>query len=257
MTYDDLDAKVRQQRQEPLHQLAARLMGDEEWDEEAFRESVSGTLSAGAFKLVIAIDEMDPGLSRIIKYVSDQSQGKLVIFGLEMRYHKQGEIEAIIPSIANRVSPDARGAQQRKRDWNADQFRAELHRGDDHRAQVAALDLLDFAEANEDGLNWGQSPNYGSLGYRVSLGGKVISLFTLYTTGDIALNLNSLHGKVPEETFNSFVEQISMIPGFESVHEYIHRYPQYKIAQTLSEESARQAFKQTVLELKSRLRSPT
>ena len=100
-SYDDLNERVRAGHDRDLQDVMRETVGDDQWDEEQFQTGVAGTLSAGTFRLVVAIDEMDPDLARILTYVSLRSGGSLRIFGLEMRYHKEDGIEVIIPHIAN------------------------------------------------------------------------------------------------------------------------------------------------------------
>ena len=161
MSYDDLDERCRKDRERSLHELMQQKAAPKTWDEEQFRTSVTGTLSSGAFKLVIAIDEMDSDLARILHYISSQSRSGLKIFGLEMGYHKQGNVEAIIPHIANPPSPGDIGGDSRWREWDADQYRDELTKLDDERVRWALADLLDFVLGNSVKMYWGRSQSYG------------------------------------------------------------------------------------------------
>ena len=189
MSYDDLNERCRKDHQGSLNELMQEKVPPEEWNEEQFLASVTGTLSAGTFKLVIATDVMDSDLERILHYISSHSGGSLKIFGLEMRYHKQDDIEAIIPHIANPVSVVERSVSSSWRHWDPEQFRSELDRLDDVSVRDAASDLLEFAIKNAADRYWGRSQDYGSSGYGIRRpDGRIMSLITCYTSGTFYLN---------------------------------------------------------------------
>jgi hypothetical protein len=251
LTYDDLDARVRGEHQRLLHTIMEENVLAEQWDEDQFRSGVAETLVAGTFKLVIAIDDMDADLARILHYIS--SQGALRIFGLEMRYHKQGDVEVIIPHISNPVGLSESEATSRWRVWTANDFRAEIAKLEDDRVRNAASDMLDFALSNSAGLNWGRAQAYGTFGYRVRVAEKPISLFTYYTSGTIYVNLSTLRSKAPPAMFEQFVGSVARLPGFERIAGNLDGYPQFQTRNTLVEDTTRTRFKDTVLVLQKKL----
>jgi hypothetical protein len=252
LSYDDLDARVAREHKRPLHQMMEERVPAEEWDQDQFQIAVSGTLASGRFKLVIAIDEMDPDLARILHYVS--SQGKLSIFGLELRYHKQDDVEVIIPHIANPVELGAAKSTSPGRVWDAEDFRAELSKLGDDRVRVAVTDMLEFALNNAMGMYWGRAETYGTFGYRASVGNTSISMVTYYTTGTFYINLGTLHAKAPPDAFRKFVESLAKLGGFEKVHENLDGWPQFQTRDTLMDESSRTEFKEAMLALQGSMR---
>lgn len=249
LSYDDLDTRVVKEHEHQLHELMEERVPAEKWDEDQFRMAVSNTLSSGSFKLVIAIDKMDPDLARILHYVS--SQGKLRIFGLELRYHKRDDVEVIIPYIANpiEVGPVTNG-----RVWNAKDFRAELDNLEDEKVRAAAVDILDFALDNPDGMKWGWAEAYGAFGFRANAAGTWISVFTYATTGVLSVNLNTLQAKSSPAAFEMFVDSIANLRGFEKLHVGLGGLPQFQTSNTLRDESTRAGFKKAVLALQASLR---
>jgi hypothetical protein len=245
LSYDDLDKRVHRVHTRPLNEVMREKVKDDLWNEERFVDDVSETLAAGGIGLVIAIDEMDPDLERIVRYISDRSGGSLRIFGLEMRYHRQGTVEVIIPHIANPIGTGE--AETRWRLWNPEQFRKDLSRINDERTRAAAEDILDFALKNPDELYWGRAQGYGSFGYPVTVGGTKISLFTYYTGGTLLLNLETLKSKAADRVFERFVESIAALRGFERLTNDAGGSPQFQTRDTLANESVRTAFKKAVL----------
>ena len=216
MSYEQLDARCRDSRKSALHELMQQQVPADQWDEDQFRADVVGTLNAGTFGLVIAIDEMDTDLARILQYVSSRSHGTLRIFGLEMRYYKQGDVEAIVPYIANPNEPTPNGGDGGWRSWGPDQLRNELNQLDDDSVRDTTLDILKFALENSDVMYWGRSQHYGSFGYGITRpDGKRLSLFTCYTYGPFYLNLGTLWDKIPVDVCENFVGELKNLKGFE------------------------------------------
>ena len=251
MSYDALDARCREVQQAGLHEIMQKNVQADQWDEDRFRQDVTDTLRAGRFRLVIAIDEMDPDLARILDYMSSQSRGTLHIFGLEMRYHKTHALEAVVPHIANPLTEGPLPSPQ----WDADRFRNELQRINDEQVRTAALDMVDFALHN-DSLSWGHDQGKGSFGYRIRPGGKPISLFSYYTDGTIYLNLGNLQKKVAPEVFNQFVESVAALRGFERAKTSSSGWPSFQTRDTLVDGSNRERFKEAVENLKRAISNP-
>ena len=252
MSYDDLDTRVEKEHKRKLHEEMEERVQDEDWDEQEFRDAVKETLTLGNFKLVIAIDEMDTDLARILHYVP--TQGELRIFGLELRYQRQDDVEVIIPHIANPIDVAAARSATSGQQWDADSYRAELGKIGDERVRAAASELLRFGEDNAETLSWGWSRTYGSFGYRIRVDGKQISLFNSYTTEDLYINLESLRGKTNPEVFDDFVDRLAALKGFEGIEAH-QKSPRFKFQHTVAAESTMAGFKEAVLELQSSLRA--
>lgn len=56
MSYEELDNRVRQRLGRSLSEAVTGAVADPDWDEEAFRQSLSTALAEGSFTLVIAVD---------------------------------------------------------------------------------------------------------------------------------------------------------------------------------------------------------
>ena len=254
MSYDDFDLRVRTVRQRPLHELMAEQVEDEQWDEQQFLDDTAGTLASGSFTLIIAIDQMDPDLERILRYVSSRSRGALSIFGLEMRYHRHEDVEIIIPHIANPIDQIEARNRREQRDWNPERFRDVVNRLEDDSMRGALVDILDFALSSSDVMFWGRAKDYGSFGYGLRMDdGKLISLFTYYTSGTFSVNLAALNTKAPPTVFETFVSRVAGLQGFDRVRANLTGWPQFQTRQTLLDESVRAEFKEAVLELRASL----
>jgi hypothetical protein len=246
MSYDDLNDRVAKEHNRPLHELMEERVPAEEWDEDQFRFALSETLASGGFTLAIAIDEMDTDLARILHYIP--TQGELRIFGLELRYHKQNDVEVIIPHIANPVDVAAARSTASGQQWDADSYKAELGRIGNEKVRAAAIELLRFGEENAESLSWGRSGAYGSFAYRIRADGKQMSLFNSYTTEDLYVNLEYLKRKASPELFEDFVNRLASLRGFGGIDAH-QKYPRFKFQDTLVVESTMAGFKEAVLAL--------
>ena len=255
LSYEKLDALVVRKYQIHLHELMEKRVPAEDWDENRFRRGVANTLRSGRFKLVIAIGEIDPHLARILRYVSSQgtSEGSLRIFGLELKYHKQDNIEAIIPHIVNPLGAVAAESTEERRDWGEDSFRAELAKIKEDGVRVAARDMLDFVLNQSDGFEWGRGKR-GSIFFKSSIEGQLVAVFYYRTDGVLSIDLNYLHPKVSIESFETFVESLANIRGFETVREKTN-WQEFETPDTIMDESARAEFKDAVLAFQSSLRT--
>lgn len=74
MDFDEFDLRVRQNTGHDLESLIKlATQEDFEFDSDKFGQTISEALITGSFSLVIAIDEMDEDLRRVLDYVSSRS----------------------------------------------------------------------------------------------------------------------------------------------------------------------------------------
>ena len=128
---------------------------------------------------------------------------------------------------------------------------AQLGRLDDDLVRAAALDVHAFALLNPDGLYWGHAQDYGSFGYRLRPEGRLMSLFTYYTTGTIYFNVGTLRSKVNSDLFERFMKSLAGLRGFERLGSAEGGYPQFQTRETLADQDVREGFKSAVLDLQS------
>jgi hypothetical protein len=87
----------------PFEQL--RSVAPEGWDEALCRDRASGNLERGAFRLLVAVDEVNDGLRRIIEYVNVQP-GALRLVALEFPFYTDGQTQVLVPeTYGDEMSP--------------------------------------------------------------------------------------------------------------------------------------------------------
>jgi hypothetical protein len=109
LPFEELDAAFIARAGEPVSAkigaLAREAGGD--FDEEPFRRTVSATLAAGRFRLVIAVDAITDELKRIVEYLDDHTVADVEVLALELGYAADGDVELLIPAVygADRLRP--------------------------------------------------------------------------------------------------------------------------------------------------------
>ena len=86
---------------------------DSRWDEGACREEVQRRLREGDFRLLIAVDEIDTGLERIVQYVNQRSAGGrgLTLVALSFARYRHRATEIIVPETYGAELADAAKGQ--------------------------------------------------------------------------------------------------------------------------------------------------
>lgn len=94
--FPELDAKWRSLNNIGL--LDAVLGADADPSErEELAADVGRTLAAGAFRLVLAVDELTAELRRTIAYLSSKLSSQVEVVGLEIGYAEHDEVQVIVP----------------------------------------------------------------------------------------------------------------------------------------------------------------
>lgn len=83
-------------------------------DKEQLRESIAETLRAGSFTLLIAVDEMNPELRKIISYLSSREEG-LALQALELETYRPPNSEVLVPHRHGAISVPATASSKKVR----------------------------------------------------------------------------------------------------------------------------------------------
>src|SRR5450755_4768696 len=86
--------------------LAASFDGTPDWDATTFREAVEANLETGAFRLVIAVDQITEELKRTIVYVNRHTTAELRLLALELRHAADGGVEILLPEVYGEESAE-------------------------------------------------------------------------------------------------------------------------------------------------------
>jgi hypothetical protein len=92
LSYEDLERAFAARGKD----LAASFDGVEAWEKTTFREAVEDGLKRGAFRLVIAVDEITDELKRTIVYVNRHTTAELQLLALELQYAADSGVEILV-----------------------------------------------------------------------------------------------------------------------------------------------------------------
>jgi hypothetical protein len=249
LTFEEFDAAFSRSARSSVAEAVAEVAGAG-WDEEAFRQGLAETLRAGAFTLVVAVDQITDELKRMIRFLNRRTSESFRVLALELAYRRDAEVEIIVPETFGEDSPAPTAGRRRR--WSRPDFVAVLDRTPPalrERAQRLLEELSGLATE----VRWGtgQSP---SATFLIPFGGTAHSLFSLYTSddgvGDFAVNFDFFHEHVPRELVVGLLDRVEEWPGgdvaFTPLRERgFNRRPGLKCAELLATDDAVDAVVET------------
>jgi hypothetical protein len=97
MSFHDLDARWRHRHPEGIGIIQS--LGAEEEEATAVEAALSENLRTGRFNIVLAVDEINDGLRRIVEFLNDRTAPDLSVVAIEMRYARHGDVEILVPTV--------------------------------------------------------------------------------------------------------------------------------------------------------------
>ncbi len=165
MSIDEFSARWADRAKKSLIDHVREVAGDVGLQLEAFEELLAHTLSAGAFRLVFAVDEITDELKRVVELLNGHTSGGLSVVALELGYVKEGELELLVPQTYGAElaeEADDRGDRPPARRWSRQAVTEALSSASETSRQVVSKLLKhadDHAAAWKGGT--GQSPSAG------------------------------------------------------------------------------------------------
>jgi len=75
------------------------------WEGEGFQEGLAARLEEGDFRLVIAVDEMNDELRRIIEFLNSRGDNSTQIYALELRQFEGDDVQLLVPDLLAPAAP--------------------------------------------------------------------------------------------------------------------------------------------------------
>ena len=251
MGYDDLNERIRKKWNSDLALLVKKHVKPGVWNEEAFRQGVASALASGFFNLIIAVDQIDDHLRRMIRYLNIAGRPEFRLAGLEMERFQTEIGEVLVPRI---YAPQVQTASSRgSTKWDDVRFYAACHESlSDEVVQVISA----LHEWGGKHFEYGSGEKYGSLNYYLWLGDKGYPrAFQVTDRGRLYINYGELPDSLGEEAIRRFQERLSEIPSFARLPSDLTRYPSIVIADSLvNVPQDVEQFKAAVEELERELR---
>ena len=227
--YDDLNERVRRASGSDLALLAEKGAGQGDWDEEKFRQGVASALDSGFFNLVIAVDEIDDHLHRMIRYLNLTGRPGFRLAGLEMERFESEIGEVLVPRIyAPQIPAPSQPAPSR---WDNARFYEACRNSLSEEAMEGIRDLHDWGGER---VQYGEGTEIGSLNYRLRLADKGYPWALQVTDrGKMGIKYGALRSSVGEEATRRFQEQLGKIPSFARLSGDLMKNPSLSIEDSL------------------------
>jgi hypothetical protein len=119
----------------------------------SLRDSLASNLKEGRFRIVLAVDRINPSLKRMIEYLNAMAGPATSVIAVEYSRLKQGPIEILMPHVYGQELAEVKSAQDRGdlTVWDADSFRSWLQEHDP--GNVEQFEFL-LATARSAGLEF-------------------------------------------------------------------------------------------------------
>lgn len=118
MSADQFDERWRSRNR-------ASLFSGEGFDDPVFRETVSANLADGRFRLVLAVDGINPALKRMVEYVNGITSAETSVIAVEYIRYRHGDVEVLTPRTYGDELSQAKVARQASvnRGWSQSDYR--------------------------------------------------------------------------------------------------------------------------------------
>lgn len=251
--YRALDERVKSKIGRPLAELVKEAAG-EEWNEEDFRQTIEHNLQSGSFVLIIAVDELNETLKRIIRFVNECSNSNYSLHALELKRFETNETEILIPRVHGMSVPQRKSGPSGKV-WTAEKFLEAVAENNPSRVAAVIQHLYDWSEETADSVQFGRGET-GSFTYYVhDREGKDLSIFTVRANGKVELKYALINERLGPDIAQEFHARLQQIPAYKVPAEFERKWPVISISEVFTSPHDIEQFKRTVLWLKEQAMS--
>lgn len=211
-----------------------------ELDEAELREAITANLKAGAFRLVVAVDEITAELRTIIEFLNDHTVETVQVLALELRYSRDEDVELLTPIVYGEEAAEKKAKGSTGVRWNEATFAAAMEK------MTSAEEAAFLARIIEHGQHHGHHLFYGSgvapgmsCYYAINDVPTSVWAIYLYNVGPrLALSLGSISSKVSEQRAWAWVGELRQDPALNAVlisltTDDVTKYPQLPVASLL------------------------
>lgn len=202
-------------KEKALEQLVQEKWGKE--FDSLYLSQLQSNIDTANMRLIIAADSIPSELRRMIEFLNNTS--KFEILGLEVALYsdeKDPENKYLIPTLLG-ASEQARGRKKISRSqWSEARFFEVVEESLSPEIIEKINKLFKFVnELTVRKPDWGTGKETGSLTAKLDIGGHLFSVFSIYTNGNISINIGWNHKRLAEvnkdisEKFRSEVSRIA------------------------------------------------
>jgi hypothetical protein len=231
-----------------IQSIAGRPVSSEsasEWNEAAFRENVRDSLVKGTFILIIVVDQINEELERIISFIGTCGTPAFSFHALAMQRFRSDDTEILVPHL---YGPSLPVKTNRER-WTEIRFFQKINNELDVQACEAIEGLYNWSKNTAHQVLFGTGKEVGSFTFYYSKAGKLVTVFSIYTNGNLSLNYGSLGGQIGKTIVEDFHKSIIAIPGFSSLAGDLDKYPSVRISDVIRQPDSVVRFTEAVKKL--------
>ncbi len=209
LDYAEFERRFNRSAQVPLLEAARRTVGEDDWDDEAFRRAVAATLAAGRFDLVIAVDAITEELKRIVRYLNEHTISEMRVLAFELAYAKEGDLEILVPALyGQEMKPSPSGPV-----WDESKLFATLAERCP-QGETAVRAIYEHAMARGAVLSWGRAP-LPAVTASFEVDGARARVWTCQTheTPNISVNFDWMREVVSLKRLSVLADRIGGLPG--------------------------------------------
>lgn len=254
MSYADMDQKNKLRTGKSLADFVRDEVNDPSWDEETFRTNIEEHLQEGNFILVIVVDEINENLTQIIRFLNACGNPKFSFAALEMRRFHSGSTEVLVPRVDGDYRPPSLRDPSERISWTKDLILTDAKAKLKSQALDIFLDLYKFIEEySQDGAGLGTGKQNGSVTFYYKKGNVRSSVFSIFTHGDLAINIGFMKNIFSPEVVQNFKDGLEKMNPFRSINTGEKYYHIIKLGTDLNQLEDLEKFKQSVLSLRDKL----
>jgi hypothetical protein len=214
-------------------------------DAVTLRTAVAERLSTGAFRLVMAVDQITDELRRSVEYLNQHLSDSVLVMALELGYLNQNGVELLVPHTygAELESLKHNGPAAATRRWAAGDIANAVATIDEQDQRSAVEGLLQHA-AHHKAIMKGGTGAAPSAGYYYLIAGARRSMWSLYLKPQgptIAINLGSI-ANISTDLADAMATQLRTAPVFADrlaeLDTAVGKYPEFGIATLTHDPSA-------------------
>jgi hypothetical protein len=188
------------------------MLGDKA---DAILENVGKYLEVGRFNLVLAVDEINPKLERIVTYLNRVTKDDISVYAVAFKRVSVGSIDVLMPTTfgLDQVEEKEVAAQGARHTWSQVDYRQYLATG--HPSLLPTFDSMSAAIESAGGdIIGGHSLNVNALVRQVVAG---VSLWPLafYSFSDVPTMQINFHYLKSNPHREEFLEALTIEGGFE------------------------------------------
>lgn len=214
-------------------------------ESQGITEQIESNLRTGNVKALIASDIVPDTLRDTISFINRNSS--FDIFVMQIQLYVKESMRIFIPVVYGLTDKPRQGRELVK--WNEELFMEEASELDSEII-LRIKDLLEFTNRNGSEVRWGTGKVVGSFSFGLNFRGKMLTIFTVFTNGKIAINYGNMKDKFPDQALLAYNNRLNKFPNVNLHADTVlsGKYPSMDIA-SISQEDNYKTFIQATEEL--------